>query len=220
MKICGIWILILGLTLCCYSQNNQAANATEIQIEKSAISGNDKDKDAIQQLIRQVLDWADYESSMSLFPVLEDNTNSVYVGLNLDEHQQNLEELESTNFFASEFIDNYNKIYLTLDKKLRNREFEWKVGELPPFGNDGNPWCNCQDVPYDEPDPWEFIEVEIISLDSEKGELNWKWGKLGLNADSGWKEFTYRFRVVKEEGRWRIAYLEGFDFDEFTRRNY
>jgi hypothetical protein len=90
------------------------------------------------------------------------------------------------------------------------------VGELPPFGNDANPWCNCQDVPDDELDPWNFIEVEVISLGSDRGELRWKWGNPNSDADAGGKVFAYRFDVVKDAGRWKIAYLEGFDFHTFT----
>jgi hypothetical protein len=28
-----------------------------------------------------------------------------------------------------------------------------------------------------------------------------------------------RFRVVKEAGKWKISYLEGFDFKESTRKD-
>jgi hypothetical protein len=76
-----------------------------------------------------------------------------------------------------------------------------------------------QDVPYDKPNPWNLIEIDIIKLVKDKGEVNWKWGKLELNADPSWKDFSYRFKVVKENGKWKIAYLEGFDFKESTRKD-
>jgi hypothetical protein len=109
---------------------------------------------------------------------------------------------------------------LTLDKGLKNGNYDqWLVGDLPTFifANDVDPWTICQDVPYDKPNPFDFIEVNIINAD--KGEVDWKWGKLELNSDPGWKNFTYRFRVVKENDKWKIAYLTGFDFKESTRKD-
>ena len=32
-------------------------------------------------------------------------------------------------------------------------------------------------------------------------------------------EFKYKFKITKEENSWKIAYLEGFDFKESTRKD-
>ena len=61
---------------------------------------------------------------------------------------------------------------------------------------------------------WEMVEVEIVNLSSDKGELNWYWGNIGEDYDPSWKKFTYQFRVAKEDGKWKISYLEGFEFNE------
>lgn len=74
----------------------------------------------------------------------------------------------------------------------------------------------CHDIPYNKPNPIDFIEINITNLD--KGEVDWIWGKLELNTDLGWKNFSYKFRVVKENDKWRISYLQGFDFKESTRK--
>ena len=66
---------------------------------------------------------------------------------------------------------------------------------------------------------WHTVEVKIISLDNEKGELEWYWGGLNTDADPSWNDFKYKFRVVKEENSWKLAYLEGFDFKESTRKD-
>ena len=93
------------------------------------------------------------------------------------------------------------------------------VGELPTFtfSNDADPWTMCQDVPYDKPNPYDFIEINMLNL--EKGEVDWKWGKLEANSDKGWKDFSYRFRVVKENDKWKIAYLQGFDFKKSIQKD-
>ena len=72
----------------------------------------------------------------------------------------------------------------------------------------------CQDVPYDKPNPYDFVIVEIIHFDKDKAELNWKWGKLKSVNDPGWKQFSYRFRVINENNKWEISYLQGFDYNE------
>lgn len=197
---------------------NQADNKTTAMTEEK-VSNSANDKEQIQNLIRQVYKWHEAQKP-SNNDMITDSKDSIYLGFNLDQLRLDIEELKATNLFAEEFIDNYNKIYTTLDKKLKNKEIEWLVGDLPPFGSDADPWCNCQDVPYDKPNPWDLIEIEIIKLDGEKGELIWKWGKLELNGAKDWKEFGYKFRVVKENNKWKISYLEGFNFDEFTRKNY
>ncbi|MFC5283514.1 hypothetical protein [Pedobacter alpinus] len=74
-----------------------------------------------------------------------------------------------------------------------------------------------QDVPYDNPNPYNFIEIDIVN--NENGEVTWKWGKLEPNMDASWKEFSYKCRVKKENDLWRISYLQGFDFEESTRKD-
>ena len=90
------------------------------------------------------------------------------------------------------------------------------VGDLPTFifVNDVNPWCLCQDNLS-----WNSVEVEVINLSADTGELEWNWGKLGANIDPSWNEFSYKFRVIKEAGQWKVTYLEGFDFKESTRKD-
>ena len=205
MKYITQTTLIIGLLLFgCYRVNSKTTSATDDKVE-------------IQNLIRQVLKWSSSKKSINLLPVLTDSKGRSYIGFDLDKHKSNLHDLRETNFFSTVFIENYNQIILTLDKKLRNKEFdEWLVGELPTFifANDVNPWCSCQDNPDGE-----LVVVDITSLKSNYGELNWKWGNLSSDNDPSWKEFSYKFRVVKENDKWKIDYMEGFDFKECTRKD-
>ena len=207
MKHIGLVILMIGLTFSSYSQKSKTAITTE----------NKHESVEIKNLIRQVLNWTDSKNSFELLPVLTDSVDSVYVGFDLEEHKQNLEKLKSAGFFATEFIDNYNQIILTLDKGLRSGEYEvWLVGNLPPFifANGASPWCICQDNM-----DWNTVEVDIISLDNEKGELEWYWENLDPETDESWEVFKYKFRVVKEDNIWKVAYMEGFDFKEGIRKS-
>jgi hypothetical protein len=222
MKRIGLFTLIFGLTFSSCAQNNQSTAETKNQTGTSSKTQNTKNRKEIQNLIRQALKWAGSNKSIDLLPAITDSKDSIYIGFDLEKLKKNLDKLRKTNFFSTAFIENYNQIILTLDRKIRGREYvEWLVGDLPTFSfaNDVNPWCMCQDVPYDKPVAWDFVEINIIKLDNDKGDLDWKWGKLELNTDPSWKDFTYRFRVVKEYNKWKITYLKGFDFKESTRKD-
>jgi hypothetical protein len=178
------------------------------------LADSSKDKVAIQSLIRQMLKWDG--GSIDLIPEL--SKDSICTGLDFDKLNYNLKKLKETEFFADEFINNYSHIIHTLDKKIKNKEFsKWNVyGELPPFNfdNDIDPWSSSQDAPYDNPNPADFVEVGIINLDNEKGELYWKWGRLAADADKSWKDFYYKFMVVRVSGKWKISWLQCFDYKE------
>jgi len=213
-------VIVAFILVGCNRDNSTAKKKIE-QVENLQQIDFSKDKEEIQNLIRQTLKWADSENSIDLLPVLT-NKDGICIGIDLNKHKSNLDKLRATGYFANEFIENYNQIILELDKKLRNNEFEqWSVNELPPFrfANDVDPWTLCQDVPYDNPSPWDYVEIEVIELDNSNAQLVWKWGNLSLNTDSGWKKFSYKFRTVKENGKWKIAYLQGFDFKESTQND-
>lgn len=206
---------MIELTLSSLNKNN-ILKTTEQRVENLEILDKSKEKDKIQTLIRKALSWADSENGIDLLPVVisqNNNNDSIFI-IDLDQHKLNLDKLKSIVFFATEFIENYNQIILTLDKKFRDKELEWLVGDLPPFGQNASPWCHCQDTPYEN--SWDFIEIEIINLDGNQGELIWKWGDVELNESSSWNT-PYKFRVVKENDKWKISYMEGFDFSKFTQ---
>ncbi len=177
-----------------------------------------KDQSEIRNLIRQTLNWADSKNSIDLLPALTDNEKRIYTGIDLNKHKENISKLIKTDLFTAKFIDNYDRIIQTIDKKLRNKDSgEWRVGELSPFSfaNGVDPWTLCQDVPYDKPSPRSQIEIEITN--SAKGELVWKWGKPELNPSPQVKSFRYKCRVAKANGKWKIDYLQGFDCGEIGR---
>jgi hypothetical protein len=209
--------LIFGLILlgCNSETKSNASNKIDsnVNVNSETTKPINNDEDEIQALIIRMLKWSDSESVINVHPVL--SKDSICVGFDFDKHKQNLEKLRKTGFFADEFIDNYNNIIQTLDKKIKNKEFEpWNVYELPiyNFANDVNPWCSCQDNLS-----WDDVEIEPIKLDGDKGELKWGWGKLDSDIDSSWKEFSIPFRVVRIDNKWKISYLQGFDYKESVK---
>jgi hypothetical protein len=225
MKYLRFGLVILALCLFSCNQDNEHK---ESRVKESAVkintsqtiksSGTSKDKQEIQALIRKVLNWADSKNSIDLLPALTDNKDSIVVGFDLEKLKANLEILKATNFFSSGFIENYNQIILALNSGIRNHKYDkWPAGELPTFSfaNDVDPWCDCQDN-----FSWSLVEVKAINLNSENGELCWTWGKSELDKSvDSWKDFAYKFNVVKENDRWKISYMQGFDFKESIRKD-
>lgn len=215
MKLFKSTVLIFGFLLfvCNKAQSQNNGETVEASANVNSIKGK------IENLIRQVYTWHEDQNHAEYITLTKDSSDSYFVGLNLDDVEYNLDQMRKSNLFTEEFMENYNAIYQEINTKLQNNQLTWIVGTQAPFGSGGDPWCNCQDVPYDEPNPWSQIEVVEIDLVDDFGELYWKWGGLEPDAGSGWNDFTYRFRVKRENGKWKIAYLDGFNFDEFTRQN-
>lgn len=165
------------------------------------------DKQQIETLIRKAYEWIETKGSNSDFDPVENKKGDKYIGLNLKAHNKRLEELKKSNFFAQEFLDNYNKIGLKIGDNLKTKKIEWLVGDLPPYGNDTNAWCNCQDYPEQY---WKTLKLNNLKVENDKATFSWTW--------TAWKDGgKYKVKAVKENGIWKIAYLEGFDYNALTK---
>lgn len=164
------------------------------------------DKQQLETLIRKMYEWIETKNLVSDFDAVENKKGTKYIGLNLAAHNKKLDQLKKSNFFSKQFLDNYSKIASTIDANLKNKKMEWLVGDLPPFGGDTNPWCSCQDYPDAY---WKTMVINNLKIDKNNAGFNWSW--------SAKDKFKYKVKAVKENGIWKIAYLEGFDFESYTR---
>ena len=200
--------------------NSATTKATSVTSEKAANPPDDKEQ--IQTLIRKVLKWGD-SLQVGVLPGVVDTKKKAITSLDLNEHRLDLDKLHASGLFAAEFIENYNKVMLTIDKRLRNGTQHWLDGDQPDFGfyRGVNAWCGCQDVPYDKPNPYDLVEVSVLKKGKDTVEATWHWSKLPVASDPSWKDwtdFSYKFRAVKENGEWKIIYWEGFDFTEALKQ--
>lgn len=93
-----------------------------------------KDKAQIQTLIREMLIWSGSDNSINLLPALMGEKDSICRGFDLRLLKENLEKLKATNFFSADFLNNYNRIILTLDKKIRDGEIsKWSSADWKNF---------------------------------------------------------------------------------------
>jgi hypothetical protein len=210
--------LIIGLI--CFSCNQpESKNTTTVEtvVKTDRLPKKDKrlDKDTLTlagekaklgKLIRRVYEWHETKSSMDDFEPITDKKGTSYIAIDKKKLTDRLNELKATNFFDDSFLKNYNNIALTLDEKLKNKQLEWFVGDMPPFGNDANPWCNCQDSPENY---WNKLTLTHLTISQDVATFAWTWGD----------DSAYNVKTIKSNGVWRIAYLQGFDPKDFIPAN-
>lgn len=191
--------LILTINAC------TPVNKTAVEVEKHVPTIRQQDQEDLLKLTRNLYNWHETKSSMHDFEPINDDKDSAYIGLDLVQHKKRLTELKQTGFFASEFIDNYNNIAFSIDADLKKKKMEWLIGELPPFGNGANPWCNCQDNPENY---WKTLTIKYFVFGDNMATYYWTWGN----------DFEYKVIAIKADGEWKISYLEGFDVSDFVKK--
>lgn len=165
-----IFAFLLFLVFSCNKKDSETIKVTETKIDEISKNNASDEKENLQALLQQIYKWHETKSSNNDFNPIADSRDSIYIGLNLKEHTQRIKELKETGFFSKNFLENYDKIGLKIDNGLKNGKLKWAVGELPPFGNDANPWCNCQDNPENY---WETLSIRKIKTEGNIANLTW-----------------------------------------------
>ena len=200
MKTIKLATLLFGIVLL---SCNQAAPNSNSDSEQPQVDFQKETKN-IKKMVRNLYEWYETDGMKAYdFDVTADGLEEKYIALNIQEHKRRLAQLKKTEFFSAQFLDNYNAIALEIDKNLRNGEFEYFVGEMPPYGNDASPWCNCQDVPSE--DYWQSLIIEKLMIQDNEAFFIWTLGN----------DFQYEMKAVQEDGEWKIAYMQGFDYSKF-----
>lgn len=174
-------------------KSNQSFDSTQTEIDTVGLTS----------FIRNVYKWHETKSSQIDFePTTGQEQDSLYIGIDWDKHKKRLHELEATNFFSKDFLDNYNKIAETIDKELKTEAGKWFVGELSPYGNDANPWCDCQDNPNNY-----WTTLKLLKVQKENNDIKFSWS---------WDDNPhYTIIATKINNSWKIKYLQGFDYKEY-----
>jgi hypothetical protein len=188
------------------NQDSITKKSTTVLYSKKAIAADNAASVELTQLIRKVYKW--HETAKMKFdgfkPLKRNATDTLYTSIDLDENQKAIEELKQTGLFASSFLSDYRKIAERMDKELRDGSSLWPEGELSTFGDDADAWCNCQDFPVDQ--YWNIIKLVDVKINNNDADFKWTWG------DS----FLYKAKATKENGNWRISYLQGFDMNAYN----
>lgn len=165
-----------------------------------------KDQKEIEKLVKDMYHWVgnapDDPHGWRRF--IKD---SLVVGYDQIGHSLYMMNFNKNGYFSTGFIDNMARIFNTQDKLLRNGKVKWHVNDMSPFHGDANPWCNCQDGGLND-----------ITLHFEKTEANtatFYWYREDYE-NSGYDKLHYHMRAIKEGGKWKIDYMEGWDYEANT----
>jgi hypothetical protein len=193
--ITGVVLLITGC--------NNAESADKVKKSDNTVSVKNQDSIALTKLVRQAYKWHEEKANTLDFDVKTNNpADTLYAGINWDAHNKLVKAIKESKYFDQHFIENYQKIAEYIDAQLKTGKMIYLVGELPPFGNDANPWCNCQDNPDNF---WNILKIIDLKVVNNTAIFSWTWGD----------GFRYNTKAVKQNGGWKISYLEGFDSENF-----
>ncbi len=180
------------------------ANLAHSQNTNISVSIHTKaDSADLKALVVKLLKWHDTDKNLDFELAFQNPKDTVYSGINWTVHKNRVTELEKTNFFSKDFLDNYQKIASHLDKELKQNKTKYIVGELPPYGNDANEWCNCQDYPSNI---WKRLKVVALKINGNSATFRWTWGD----------NFFYSVKAKKENNIWKISELERFNIKNFS----
>jgi hypothetical protein len=187
MKRLHIIISIVTLFLC-FSCSSPSKNKTK---------DNKSNTDSIEitNLLKDVYKWYRINESYIYFDVIV--KDSFQVGLDTLKLKDSIDKLKGSNYFSSAFIENYKKIGLAVDNKLRNGKY---YNEINFSFQDADIWTSSQD---DDIDLWKKLLVKDLIVRGEIASLKWY-------TDN--KNFGYLVKMKKENGTWIISYLEGLDY--------
>ncbi|QQY82476.1 hypothetical protein JJL45_00345 [Tamlana sp. s12] len=214
MKKIILIVISVNLLICCNKkkqQDDDVNKGIEVTENKHVVISYAITKDdslLIEKLVRNVYEWNEKNIAYYFDVGVEDQNGEKYIGIDWDIYEDNKELLKKSGMFSDIFIASYRKVLEQIDEKVKNKEYDydWVVGEYPPFGTGVNEWCHCQDTPNDY--YWNDIQIKDIKvIGSNKVSLTWNWG-LNTKWSNG---FSYPMEVKKENNTWRVTYLDGFN---------
>jgi hypothetical protein len=157
-------------------------------------------------LLRDVYRWHDkYQDSLTDFSIIV--KDSFQVGLNYDSLNKTIGALKQTNYFSSSFLDDYKKLADFVNNKLINANPKY-LNEINFDFQDADPWTGFQDS---APDYWDKFKITEYKSTAEAASLKW------LIYTKDWSSEAYSVRFLKENGKWKVSYLEGFDLNKYKK---
>lgn len=210
-------IVTLLFVSCNKSENTVTESKEELTVTANEINKVIKIEDslAITQLLRDMHKWHMATIDATDFDVyLAKPTDSIWAGINTKKHEKRLEALRATNFFTDGFLNNYDKIAKTIDGELKSGNAIYPVGELPPYGNDAVPWTNSQDEPENY---WTKMKVSNLAYSGDIVNFTWDFNDT-KNLENNKELYRCKFKKVNE--KWKIDWLQGFDYKPFTEGLY
>jgi hypothetical protein len=186
------------------SNHNLQSSAPTAQKIIAPTANNDSAE--ILNLLKSVYRWhAKNQSNLVDFDVIV--KDSFQVGLNYTTFNKTFSALKQTNYFSTSFADNYKKIADYINNKLTTASPKY-LNEINFPSQDADPWTGFQD---DFPDFWDKFKITEYKSTKDSASLSWR------AQTNDWTSEKYAVGFTKENGKWRVAYLEGFDIVNYRK---
>jgi len=167
--------------------------------ENSMQANDSTDKANIAQLLREVYNWYETkEFNQTYFDLYE--KDSLYTGVDTLALTKKINRWKTTNYFSPAFFEEYRSLAQKVDQELKQDKY--MVGDIPPYA-DADLWCNCQDFPAQY---WNSLLLKDLVIKDNNASLYWTWSSKDYESD-----FKYHVKLQKENGQWKVSYLEGLD---------
>jgi len=197
---------LIFLTGC--QQNKSTSNKpSDLTLNSdSSRQSSENDSAALVSLLKNVFKWHDKnQSKLSDFDIVV--KDSFQTGLNFESFNKTFEAIKKTNFFSASFLNNYRKIGEYINNKLTNAHPRY-LNEINFACQEADSWTGFQD---DAPNFWNDLIINDYRSSSDSASLTW-WIKM-----NNWTSEKNPVRFVKENGEWKVSYMEGFDMDKYYR---
>jgi hypothetical protein len=200
-------VALVALMVGCNQRNSTFSRQSSLPpSQKTVYPTGNNDSVGLLNLLKDVYRWhAKNQGNPIDFDVIV--KDSFQTGLNYDSFNKTLSALRQTNYFSTSFIDNYKKIADYINNKLTSANPKY-FNEINFYSQDTDPWTGFQD---DFPDMWDKFTITEYKSAENSASLIWRV------RTNDWTSEKYAVGFTKENGKWRVAYLEGFDITKYTK---
>jgi len=146
-------------------------------------------------LLEEVYKWYSLNEEQIFFSAIV--KDSFQIGLDTIKLKSSIKRLRNTLYFNVDFIKNYERIGLKADSILRNGKY---YNEINFNYQDADIWTYSQ---WNDKYFWTKLKVKDLIINGDSASLRWYTEE---NRD-----FGYLVKTIKENGSWKISYLEGLD---------
>jgi hypothetical protein len=165
-----------------------------------------KDSTELTTLVRQVYKWHNTNHLIDFPYKYEVPGDTIFIGIDWDNYNKNIEKFEKTNYFTDEFLSSHKNIASIIDSSMKKADLKWRnINEgIPLWETDADDWCGCQDYPDNY---WDNLTLDSLHIENNFAIFNWTWDKASTDYPH-----QYKMTAKKIGENWKINSLEGFKY--------
>lgn len=205
-KLVLFLILPVGLLLFtnCKQKKSTSDQDDQLKMLRDSIANNiKKDTTDIFVLLTDVYKWREskYEDTTfcSDFDVIVEDT--LQTAIDYNSLQNTLSVLKKTGYFSNAFLKNYKDLADSIHFKLTHASPKL-FNEINFVFQETDVWTFFQE---DVEDYWNNFVISDLEISAERASLKW------TIRGEGWETSPYTVQFEKEDEKWKVSYLSGFD---------